>query len=130
MSRHCAALVLLALTATCGGHTPQSTYQLRTLSSGRQVKFLGTGRINFPESGPALMLRYETDIAMRDTSALRREAEDIWHDFQGIADSARVTGVVLSANSPSSGLLVSTSQGYNFVYERAPDGAWRLDTRR
>ena len=131
MSRYCAAfLLLLAFNTSCGGRASQPAYQLRTLSSGRTVKILAVGRINFPESGPALMLRYQTDVAISDTARLRQEAEDIWHDFQPVADSARVSGVVLSANSPPSGGLVSKSEGYNFVYERAPDGTWRLGGRR
>src|SRR5690242_18698939 len=129
MRRNLGALALLILTATCDGRAAQPAYQLRTLSSGRQVKFVGVTRIRFSDSGPALMLSYETDVAMSDTAALRGEADDIWHDFHETADSARVSGVVLSAHSPARGGLVSRSEGYNFVYERAPDGSWHLDGR-
>jgi hypothetical protein len=126
-----AALVLLVLATACGGPASQPAYQLRTLRSGRTVKVLGVGRTQLPEeSGPTLILRYQTDIAMSDTAELLREAEDIWHDLQAEADSAKVGGVVLSATAAPTGGVVSMSHRYNFVYEKAGDGTWhRLEHR-
>lgn len=116
-------LWLVTLAACGSGSRPQ--YQIRTLSSGRTLKVLGERRISFPQSGPALMLQYQTDVPLADTAALRAEAADVWRDYQARADSAGVQGAILSANMPPSGGLVSHSGGFNFVYRRGPAGEWR-----
>jgi hypothetical protein len=113
------------LAAGCGGTPPQQPYQIHTLPSGEQVKVLGVGRINFSGSGPALMLKYQTDLNMSDTAALHAQAARIWEEFRKDADQAQVTSAVVSANSPPSGGIVSRGRAYNFVYERAADGNWR-----
>ena len=67
-----AGSVLLA--SACEKAAPPPQYRIVTLPSGKQVKTLGVGQINFPQSGPALMLRYISDVPMSDTLALGREA--------------------------------------------------------
>jgi len=86
---------------------------------------LGVGRINFPESGPALMLKYQTDLRMDDTSALHAEVQRIWAEFRKDAERAQVQSAIVSANSAPTGGLVSHGRTYNFVYERSGDGSWR-----
>src|ERR1043165_1178547 len=70
-------LSIIITFAGCGG-APQPTVQVHGLPSGEEVKVLGVGRINFPRSGPALMLKYQTDLRMDDTSALHAEVQRIW----------------------------------------------------
>jgi len=89
------------------------------------VKVLGVSRMTFPKSGPALMLKYQTDLSMADTAALHAEAERIWVDFRSEAESAGVSGAVLSATSAPSGGIISHGRGYNFVYVKRSDGSWR-----
>lgn len=117
-----AAFVLLA--SACGNAAPPPQYRIVTLPSGKQVKTLGVGQINFPQSGPALMLRYISDVPMSDTLALGREADEIWTGFRIDVENARLNSAILSAKSPPSSGLVSRSQGYNFVFTRGPDGRW------
>jgi hypothetical protein len=113
------------LAAACGGAASQPPYQIHTLPSGEQIKVLGVGRINLPASGPALMLKYQTDLNMSDTAALHAEAERIWQEFRKDAEQAQVASAILSANSPPSGGMVSHGHAYNFVYEKAAEGTWR-----
>jgi hypothetical protein len=114
---------LVALLAVgCGGAPP---YEIHRLRSGEQIKVLGVGQVNFPESGPALMLKYQTDLDFSDTAALHAESARIWQEFRKDAEQAQVSSAIISANSTPSGGIVSRSQGYNFIYERAPDGSWR-----
>ena len=121
-----ALAISLAVACGSGGAAggSQPAYQLVTLSSGRQLKVLGEARMNFPNSGPALMLRYQTDVPLTDTAALRTQAADIWRDYQPHADSTDVRGVILSANAAPQGGFVSQNAGYNFVYEKGADGRW------
>lgn len=113
----------LGIALACSGGS-QPPYETHTLTSGRKVKVLGEGRVNFEQSGPALMLRYQTDVPLADTAALRAEATDIWRDYESYADSSGVQGAVLSANTPPGGGIISRGGGYNFVYEKGADGHW------
>ncbi len=116
-------LAVLSLLQCSGGSAPTS--QARTLPSGRTIQVLGVGTINFPEGGPALMLKYETGIDMKDRAALRQEADEIWVEFQAEAERANVASAILSANSKPQGALIQQAQGYNFVFEKDSTGVWK-----
>ena len=122
-------LLALFLFTTCTSGPAGSSYRMHTLSSGERVKVLGVSRMTFPKSGPALMLKYQTDLNMADTAALQAEAERIWADFRSEAESAGVSGAVLSATSAPSGGIISHGRGYNFVYVKRSDGSWRESRR-
>lgn len=126
MRHHTFALLLACGPLAACGNTapPPPQYRVVTLASGKQVKTLGVQRLNFPESGPALMLSYLTDVPISDTTALAREAAVIWEGFRLDANNARVNDAILNANAPPSGGIVSRSQSFNFVYGREPDGSW------
>lgn len=127
MRRNRFALLLACALLTACGNVPPPRYRIVTLPSGKQVKTLDVQRINFPESGPALMLRYVTDVPISDTVALAREAGVIWEGFRVDAENAQVNSAILSANTPPSGGIVSHGQTFNFVYGRDPGGSWRRD---
>lgn len=114
----------LLLLAACTNGPAQPGYRIHTLSSGEQVKVLGVSRLTFPQSGPALMLKYQTDRNVTDTAALQAEAERIWMDFRAEAESAGVRGAILSAISAPSAGIIRQSRGFNFVYVKRPDGSW------
>jgi hypothetical protein len=116
--------------AACQGHPHAPSYRLLTLPSGAQVKVLGVQPLVFPKSGPALMLRYQTDLPVDDTTGLAREAEDIWALFRENAESAHVAGAVISAVAPPSGGMVSHTRGFNFVYVRDSAGIWQRASQR
>jgi hypothetical protein len=63
----------IALSCSCCAQQPSRPFKL---PSGRVVRVLGTGRIDFPKGPPALMLKCETDLKTMD--ALRREADEIF----------------------------------------------------
>jgi hypothetical protein len=115
----------LLLLAACSSGPVQPGYRTHNLSSGEQVKVLGITSMSFPQSGPALMLKYQTDLDVADTVALRAEAERIWVDFRTEAERAGVQSAILSANSPPSPGIIRHSRGYNFVYGKQSDGTWR-----
>jgi hypothetical protein len=118
------------LAAACGGAPAQPPYQIHRLPSGEQIKVLSIGRINFSGSGPALVLKYQTDLNMSDTAALHAQAARIWQEFHKDAEQAQVTSAIVSANSPPSGGMVRRGRAYNFVYEKSADGTWREPQRR
>ena len=117
------ALALLLLTA-CSQAAPQ--YQVRTLPSGREVRVLSVMPIRFQNGETTLMLKYETVLKVEDTTRIRAEVKDIWSAFRVDAESAHVTSAIISALEIPSGFIVKNAKGYNFVFERAPDGSWRM----
>jgi hypothetical protein len=114
----------LILLTGCGAGS-QPPFHYRRLSSGEQVKVLGIGKVNFGAIGPALMLKYQTDLNMDDEAAVHAEAQRIWAEFRKDADQAQVQSAIVSANSPpSGGGAISHTRAYNFVFERRGAGEW------
>jgi hypothetical protein len=68
-------VLALAFSCSCSAQQPSRPFKL---PSGRVVRVLGTGRIDFPKGPPALMLKYETDLKISDMDALRKEADEIF----------------------------------------------------
>jgi len=118
--------VVVALAGCTVGSVPN--YQVRQLSSGKSLRVLGVGQMNFPDSGPALVLKYETDIKFDDQAGLRKEADEIWADFKAEVEKSNVGSAVLSANSPPQGAIIQRAQGFNFVFVKQADGTWKCTT--
>lgn len=119
-------LVLVALAGCSVGSVPN--YKVRQLSSGKSLRVLGVGPMNFPDSGPALVLKYETDVKFDDQAGLRKEADEIWADFKADVEKTNVSSAVLSANSPPKGTIIRQAQGFNFVFVKLADGTWKCTT--
>ena len=121
----CRLLLPILVLGGCG-REPQPPIKLHTLPSGEQVKVLGIEKITSSASGPALMLRYQTDLNMDDADAVHAEAQRIWADFRKDAEQAQVRSAIVSANSPlSGGGVITHTRTYNFVFERRGPGDWR-----
>jgi hypothetical protein len=116
-------IVALALAFSCSCSAQQPSRSLK-LPSGRVVRVLGTGRIDFPKGPPALMLKYETDLKISDIEALRKEADEIFAVVKVDAENGQFRSAVVSANEKPTGLILKNSKGYNFVYEKRADGQW------
>lgn len=131
MSRRMAwLLAALLLVAFCAG--PVQGDSLLKLQSGKQVKVLGAAPL-YNTSGKrlGLMFRYETELKITDKSALRKEADQVFAAIRLDAEKMNESSVIVSAVEKASGSILSKSQGYNFVYERLPNGSWHcLDDKK
>jgi hypothetical protein len=124
----CGLLSSLVMLAGCT--KPKPHVEIRKLASGEEVKVLGISKLKMSTSGPALVLRYQTDLNMDDESAVHGEAERIWAEFRKDAEQAQVQNAIVSANAPPDGEGVIThTRTYNFVFERTADGFWREVSR-
>jgi len=113
--------VCLSGMVACSGSPATTTHKL---SSGRTIRVISVGTMNFQESGPALMLSYQTDLKLDDMPALRNEVIEIWADFQKDATNANVGSTVIMANEIPSGRIIQSGKANNFVFTRNPDGTW------
>jgi len=101
-----------------------------TLPSGRVVRVLAMAPLRYTNGNlPSLMFQYETNLKIADTQELTREADDIWGTLRVDAERGNFTSAIVSAREVPSGLILKSSKGFNFVYEKGSDGVWhRLES--
>jgi hypothetical protein len=119
-------LVALLLVATAGCQSQAQATKEVVLPSGKKVKVIAVGQINFSNDRPALMLKYQTDLKVSNTAELRKEVEEIWATFRAEVEQAKLTNAIISANEAPQGTIIKTASAFNFVYRRSADGTWKL----
>jgi hypothetical protein len=118
-------IVLLGMAVfsmTCAAREP--SYKLVKLASGKEIKVLGVGQMNFSSGEKALMLKYQTDLKIEDKDALQREVDEIWPGFRIDVENARLDSAIISANEAPTGGIISKNRAFNFVFKKASDGNW------
>jgi hypothetical protein len=70
------------------------------------------------------MLKYETDLRVSNSEALRKQADEVFGILKVDAENGKFTSAIVSANEKPTGLILKSSKAYNFVYERRSDGQW------
>lgn len=100
-------------------------YRSVPLPSGKIIRVLAIAPMHFSSGQDALMLRYQTDLKVSDTVALRQEVDDIWPSFRTDAEKGNFHAAIISANEIPSGTVIKESHSYNFVFEKDNDGFWR-----
>lgn len=118
-------LVVVALAsmlgAKCGGGPPTNPHRL---GSGRVIRVISEGQMNFPHGGTALLLSYQTDLKITQAAKLRAEVTDIWRDFQKEVDRAKLSNAIIMAQEVPTGRFVQRGKSFNFVFVRNFDGSW------
>lgn len=115
-------LAMLTASLSCAGVKPEA--KAFKLPSGREIKVTAVNRVEFPQSGPALVMNYQTDIAISDKIALRKEVDEIWQVFQKDVEAAKVEAGVIRATRLEGTGLVQNGKGYGFVFVKNADGKW------
>jgi len=125
MHRKYLLLPFVALGIIAASCSQQLPYSLKTLPSGHAIKITGVSRMAFSGGDQALMLKYYSDIDFTKRAELKAEVEEIWQQFRNDVEQANLNSAIISANQMPHGMFSST-QGWNFVYEKKPDGNWIL----
>ena len=121
-SRRLPLLFLVVSLIACS--TQQPTHEVN-LPSGKKVKVIAVGTMNFANDSPALMLKYQTDLKITDKATLRREVDEIWPVFKTEVGRPNLTNAIIRANETPKGTIIQTGAAYNFVFKKSPDGSWR-----
>jgi hypothetical protein len=100
---------------------PNNVHKLR---SGRLIKVVKIVVMQYHQSEPIMMLKYETNIDLNDVSHLHEEVMDIWSEFKTKADEKKVNDVIISAYSVSKGSIVQISKCYNFTFRKIAGKQW------
>ena len=125
------ALILIVLTASVSCKYEPPPYKPLKLPSGKEIKVTSVIRMNFPNSAPAMVMNYQTEISMNDMTALRNEVQEVWSVFQTDVENAHLDAAVIRATHLEGSSLVKSGQGYGFVFVKR-DGQWGLleDTKK
>ena len=83
------------------------------------------GPMNFSGGPPALVLRYQTDLKIANTEALRREVDEVWTVFQHDVEKGNFPGGIITASEVPTGRLITHGNSFNFVYNKDAGGIWR-----
>jgi hypothetical protein len=118
----CIALILLIGSLCCGSNG--QNFKLFKLPSGKEIKVTGVGKMDFPNSDPALVMNYLTDISIDDKTALRKEVDEIWDVFQKDVENAHLRGGVIRATHVEGTGLAKSGKSCGFVFVKRDDGKW------
>jgi hypothetical protein len=95
------------------------------LKSGKEVKVVKVGPVfGLGMKKLAVELQYETELKVSDLTALRKEADQVWDVFRPDVEKANEKAAIVSAVEKRPPGVITKSEGYNFVFEKRPDGAW------
>ena len=100
----------------------QSTIKLK---SGKEVKVVKVGPVyGLGMKKLAIELQYETELKVSDVPTLRKEADQVWDAFRPQVEKANEATAIVSAVEKRAPGVITRSEGYNFVFEKQPDGTW------
>lgn len=117
--------VALSLLVTCIACSSQAhNYRPFKLPSGKEIKVNGIVKMNFPNSDPALVMNYLTDIQISDKVALRKEIDEVWSVFQKDVEKANLKAGVIRATHVEGSGFVQSGSGYGYVFVKRDDGKW------
>ena len=115
-------LALLLICIACGSQA--QNYKTFRLPSGKEIKITSMGKMDFPNSEPALVMNYLTDISIDNKVALRKEVDEIWGVFQKDVENANLKAGVIRATHVEGSGFVKSGQGYGCVFVKRDDGKW------
>jgi len=118
------AIASILLVTFIGYGSKTQNAKLFKLPSGKEIKISGMNRMDFPNSDPALVLNYQTDIPIDDKTALRKEIDEIWDVFQKDVEGAHLKAGVIRATHIEGTGVVKSGKGYGFVFVKRDDGKW------
>ena len=124
MNRTALSLTLFLLVCFAVGCASGPRYQLKKLPSGKEIKMLSLTTMTYSSGPPAVIFKYQTDLAIDDVAALRAEANEIMGVLAVDAERANVTRAMVSASDEPKGMVFKQVKSYNFLFEKRPDGTW------
>jgi hypothetical protein len=115
--------VALSILVTCIACSSQAqNYKAFRLPSGKEIKITGMVKMDFPNSDPALVLNYLTDIPIDDRVALRQEIDEVWSVFRVDVEKAKLNAGVIRVTHMEGSGLVKSGKGYGYVFVKRDDG--------
>jgi hypothetical protein len=121
--------VLMILLNGCVHVTSKRPQQIASLPSGKKIKILSITRMQYSDSPPGLVLKYQTDLKTTDLISLRKEVDEIWPIFKIDVEKARVTNAIITATeAPTGSGLITHTKMKSFLYDKV-NGKWQLNDK-
>ena len=115
--------VALPILVTCIACSSQAqNYKAFKLPSGKEIRITGMVKMDFPNSAPALVLNYLTDIPIDDRVRLRQEIDEVWSVFRVDVEKAKLNAGVIRVTHMEGSGLVKSGKGYGYVFVKRDDG--------
>ena len=117
--------VALSILAACIACSSQAqNFKVFKLPSGKEIKITGMVKMDFPNSDPALVLNYLTDIPIDNKVELRKEIDEVWSVFRVDVEKAKLNAGVIRATHMEGSGFVTSGKGYGYVFVKSDDGQW------
>src|SRR5262249_36553707 len=101
-------------------------FQPLTLPSGSVIKVQNIWQVTVFQKGTFFVLEYESHEKIADKPALRKEAAEVWSVFKTEVEKRGFKAALTIAHeAPGRGFLPG-SLGYEFTYQKQPDGSWTV----
>ena len=122
--------LLLASVSVAGCGEVVHRYDRVKAASGRVWNLIGVMKMQLKDGRPAVMVSYETALAIQLGDQVRAEAEAVLEDFRDRIEAHGTDAVVISAQTPEFssdkfGGWVHMSDTRQFLIERH-EGEWKL----
>jgi len=114
------ALSMLVIAIACSSQA--QNFKAFKLPSGKEIKITGMVKMDFPNSDPALVLNYLTDIPIDNKVELRKEIDEVWSVFRVDVEKAKLNAGVIRATHMEGSGFVKSGKGYGYVFVRGDDG--------
>ena len=110
--------------------SPSPQYTIQKLPSGKEIKIISMGKMFFSKDKPALMVKYQTDIDIKNVDLLRKEVEEIWPMFRINVEKSQYSNAIITvASQPiKKFIFFSTNSNYNFMALKKENGTWDLNS--
>ncbi|HYV09831.1 MAG TPA: hypothetical protein VE980_02885 [Pyrinomonadaceae bacterium] len=113
----------LSILVTCIACSSQAqNFKSFKLPSGKEIKITGMVKMNFPNSDPALVLNYLTDIPIENRVELRKEIDEVWSVFRIDVEKAKLNAGVIRVTHMEGSGFVKSGKGYGYVFVKRDDG--------
>ena len=114
------ALSMLVIAIACSSQA--QNFKAFKLPSGKEIKITGMVKMNFPNSDPALVLNYLTDIPVENRLELRKEIDEVWSVFQKDVENAKLNAGVIRVTHMEGSGFVKSGKGYGYIFVKRDDG--------
>ena len=118
------AVALSILVACIACSSQAQNFKAFKLPSGKEIKITGMVKMDFPNSDPALVLNYLTDIPIDNKVELRKEIDEVWSVFRVDVEKAKLNAGVIRATHMEGSGFVTSGKGYGYVFVKSDDGQW------
>jgi len=94
------------------------------LASGRTIRLLALAQTG-PETSPAVVLRYQTELPLDNIAAVRGEADEVWNKLREQIESEGAQAALLQPTGSVEGWVFPFASSRKFAWKKNESGQWQ-----